>query len=299
MTLQDVIARIPGWTGTGVVTSELGGGITNLNYRVDVGGESFVIRIPGKDCELLGIDRHREYACTLAASRSGVAPEVVQFLEAEGVLVTRFIAGRGMSPDEIRQAPVLRRVAASLRRFHSGAPFPGIFSAFETVLEYLQICRAAAPLPARIDWMADQAAAIHQAMQTVPRPRCPCHNDLLLANFLDDGELIRIIDWEYAAMGDPYFDLGNFAVHQGLDDNQEMIMLEAYFGQARTPDLARLKLMKMLSDLREAMWGMVQVTISELDYDFVAYGQKHFDRYVQQLQDPRLSRWLADAAHAT
>ena len=76
-------------------------------------------------------------------------------------------------------------------------------------------------------------------------------------------------------------------------------MLEAYFGQARTPDLARLKLMKMLSDLREAMWGMVQVTISELDYDFVAYGQKHFDRYVQQLQDPRLSRWLADAGRAS
>src|SRR5437867_7002885 len=146
------MARIPGWTGTGVVPSELGGGITNLNYRVDVGGESFVVRIPGKDCELLGIDRHREHACTLAASRSGVAPEVVQFLEAEGVLVTRFIAGRALSPDEIRQTPVLRRLAASLRRFHSGAPFPGIFSAVGPVKGYLRACRAAAPLPARIGW---------------------------------------------------------------------------------------------------------------------------------------------------
>src|SRR5436309_7836768 len=107
---------IPGWTGTGVVTSELGGGITNLNYRVDVGGESFVVRIPGKDCEFLGIDRHREYACTLAASRSGVAPEVVHFLEGEGVLITRFIAGRGLSVEEIREPTVLRRVAESLRR---------------------------------------------------------------------------------------------------------------------------------------------------------------------------------------
>src|SRR5207247_9909827 len=178
----------------------------------------------------VGVGRRRVYAVTPAARRTGVTPDVVLYFEAAVVLITRSTACRGMPPAEITHAPVLRRVAASLRRFHSGAPFPGIFSAFETVLEYLRICREAAPLPARIDWMADQAAAIHQAMQAVPRPRCPCHNDLLLANFLDDGELIRIIDWEYAAMGDPYFDLGNFAVHQGLDDNQEMIMLEAYFG---------------------------------------------------------------------
>src|SRR5437867_12666170 len=153
------MARIPGWTGTGVVPSELGGGITNLNYRVDVGGESFVVRIPGKDCELLGIDRHREHACTLAASRSGVAPEVVQFLEAEGVLVTRFIAGRALSPDEIRQAPVLRRVAATLRRFHGGAPFPGIFSAFEQGPEYPRIRRRAGPVPPLLGSRADQPAA--------------------------------------------------------------------------------------------------------------------------------------------
>src|SRR5207245_4200635 len=140
-----------------------------------------VVRSPGKDGELLGIDRHREHACTLAASRSGVAPEVVQFLEAEGVLVTRFIAGRGMSPDEIRQAPVLRRVAASLGRFHSGAPFPVNFSAFETVLEYLRLCRGATPLPARIDWMADQAAPTHQAIPAVPRPRWPYHTELPMA----------------------------------------------------------------------------------------------------------------------
>ena len=296
MTMEEAIAQIPEWAGADVTTSVLGGGITNLNYRVDVHGESFVVRIPGKDSELLGIDRRREYACTVRASSSGVAPEVVYFLEREGILVTRFIAGRGFSVEEMGRPSAIRRVAASLRRYHRGPAFPGTFSALETVQEYLRRSRTGAPLPATIDWMMERAETIERAMRAVPRPLRPCHNDLLLANFIDDGHLIRIVDWEYAAMGDPFFDLGNFAVHHGFNDPQEALLLEVYAGQATASELARLKLMKILSDLREAMWAMVQVAISTLDYDFVAYGQKHFDRYVRQLQDARLPVWLADAA---
>ncbi len=296
MTVEEVIARIPEWAGAGVTTSILGGGITNLNYRVDVRGESFVVRIPGKDSELLGIDRRREYACTVQAASSGVAPEVVCFLEGEGVLVTRFIAGQGFSLEEMGRPGAIRRVAESLRRYHRGPAFPGTFSALETVQEYLRRSRTGAPLPATIDWMMERAETIARARQAVSRPLRPCHNDLLLANFIDDGHLIRIVDWEYAAMGDPFFDLGNFAVHHGFTDAQETLLLEAYAGRATAGDQARLKLMKILSDLREAMWAMVQVTISTLDYDFVAYGQKHFERYVGQLQDPRLPTWLAEAS---
>ncbi len=296
MTLQEVIARIPGWTDARIVTAVLGGGITNLNYRVDVGGESFVVRIPGKDSELLGIDRRREYACTRAASQCGVGTEVVHFVEADGVLVTRFIAGRGLSAEEIGGPIGIARVAESLRRYHDGPPFPGTFSAFETVQAYLRISRSGAPLPATIDRLVARAETIDRAMLAIARPRCPCHNDLLLANFIDDGHLLRIVDWEYAAMGDPFFDLGNFAAHQGLSDAQEAGLLEAYLGQVRASDLARLKLMKILSDLREALWAMVQVTISTLAYDFVAYGQKHFDRCTTQLQDPRVPGWLTDAS---
>ncbi len=299
MTLEEVIAQIPGWTSARTVTSTLGGGITNLNYRVDVEEESFVVRIPGKDSELLGIDRQREHACTLAASQSGVGPDVVHYLEAEEVLVTSFIPGRPLSMEEMGRPTTIRRVAESLRRYHSGPAFPGTFSALETIREYLRISRSGAPLPLRIDWMVEQAGVIDSALRAVTRPPRPCHNDLLLGNFIDDGHRIRIVDWEYAAMGDPFFDLGNFAVHHGLSDAQEAMLLEAYLGQATAPDVARLKLMKIASDLREAMWGMVQVTISSLDYDFVQYGQKHFDRYITQLQDPRLPVWLTDAARET
>jgi len=299
VTLEEVIARIPGWTDSRIVTSTLGGGITNLNYRVDIGGESFVVRIPGKDSALLGIDREHEYVCTLAASQSGVGPEVVHYLEAEGVLVTAFIPGRAVSMEEMGRPTTIQRVAESLRRYHSGPVFPGTFSALQTIREYLRISRSGASLPLRMDWMVETAEVIDGALRAVTRPFRPCHNDLLLGNFIDDGHLIRIVDWEYAAMGDPFFDLGNFAVHHGFNDAQEAMFLEAYLGHATAPDLARLKLMKIISDLREAMWAMVQVTISTLDYDFVQYGQKHFDRYVTQLQDPRLPAWLTDAAHET
>ena len=139
--------------------------------------------------------------------------------------------------------------------------------------------------------MLVQAGRLEAALGQPVMPR-PCHNDLLRANFIDDGDRLWIIDWEYAAMGDPAFDLGNFAVHHQLTDDEETVLLHAYFGHVTPSATARLKLMKIISDLREAMWAMVQVTVSQLVYDFVGYGRKHFDRYTVQLKDPRLPAWL-------
>jgi thiamine kinase-like enzyme len=197
--------------------------------------------------------------------------------------------------EEMHHPHMLRRVAEALRRYHDGSDFPGTFSPFQTVRDYLATAAPrGATLPARFDWMLAHADRLEAAMGGPAQPR-PCHNDLLLANWLDDGERLWIIDWEYAAMGDLYFDLGNFAVHHQLSDEEEEALLRAYFGSAPRHAIGRLKLMKIISDLREAMWAVVQTTISTLDYDFVGYGRKHFDRYTGQLQDPRVSAWLSGA----
>lgn len=298
MTLDDVIARM-GWASRpSLVTVPLAGGITNLNYRVDVDGEAFVVRLPGQDSEHLGIERPREHACNVAAHEAGVAPEVAAFFEDAGVLVTRFVSGRAVTEAEMHQPQMLARVAAALRRYHAGRAFPGVFSPFQAVRDYLAFSAPrGAPLPDRFDWMRAQADRMEGAMGA-PAALRPCHNDLLLANWIEDGERLWIIDWEYAAMGDIFFDLGNFAVHLQLSDAEEQVLLQAYFDRVTPGAAARLKLMKIISDLREAMWAMVQVTISTLDYDFVAYGKKHFDRYTAQLGDPRLSMWLRDAPGA-
>ncbi|HKV43533.1 MAG TPA: phosphotransferase [bacterium] len=296
MNIDDIIARM-GWERTARPTvALLGGGITNLNYRVDVGGEAYVVRVPGQDSASLGIDRECEHACAVAAHASGVAPEVVAYLEEEGVLITRFIHGRGLGEAEMRQAGTVGRVAQALRRYHGGGPFPGTFSPFGKVRKYLAAAEPhGAPLPERFAWMMEQAAKL-EASLGAPSTLRPCHNDLLPGNFLDDGERLWIVDWEYAATGDIFFDLGNFAVHHQLSDSLEHALLEVYFGHVTAGTMARLKLMKIISDLREAMWAMVQVAISDLDYDFRTYGRMHFDRYAAALGDPRLPAWLAQVA---
>lgn len=297
--IEDVIARL-GWGNVpDLHVAPLSGGITNLNFKVVARGESFVIRIPGRDSRHLGIDREREHACTLAAAESGVSPQVMAFFEDAGVMVTRFVHGRALAAEEMSVPEILRRIGGTIRQYHDGPNFPGTFSAFRAVDEYLAFARPrGAPLPENFEWMLLQARRLEAALGA-PDVMRPCHNDLLLANWLDDGRRLWLLDWEYAAMGDIFFDLGNFAVHHQLSDEAEGIMLAAYFAPTRpVPDdaLARLKLMKMISDLREAMWAMVQVTISELDYDFMAYGRKHFDRFALQLRSPQLERWLEEAA---
>jgi thiamine kinase-like enzyme len=124
----------------------------------------------------------------------------------------------------------------------------------------------------------------------------PCHNDLLNANFIDDGVRIRIIDWEYAGMGDPFFDLGNFSINHELTPDEDEILLGAYDGAIRAGRLARLTLMRVVSDFREAMWGVLQQGVSTLDVDFVAYAAASFDRLLANAEEPRFERALREVA---
>jgi thiamine kinase-like enzyme len=124
----------------------------------------------------------------------------------------------------------------------------------------------------------------------------PCHNDLLNANFIDDGERIRIVDWEYAGMGDPFFDLGNFSINHELTADEDAQLLSYYGDISRIDHLARITLMRIVSDFREAMWGVLQQGISTLDVDFVGYAGQHFDRLLAGAREPRFERALREAA---
>jgi thiamine kinase-like enzyme len=270
-----VIERL--WPGGEAVVEPLGGGITNHNFKVVVDGEAFVLRIGGKDTELLGIDRRDEHEASLAAARIGVAPEVVRFLEPEGYLVTRFVAGRLIPPEELRRPENLERAARLLRTIHEGAEIRARFDSFRVVEAYrTEAARhGVEPPPAYAE-----AEALAGAIETTRAgvTVCPCHNDLLNANFIDDGERLWLVDWEYAGMGDRFFDLANFAVNHELEPAEDRLFLRAYFGAERGEDLAVLTLMRFMSDFREAMWGVVQQAISELEFDFVGYAAQHFER---------------------
>ena len=283
------------WPGRPARIAALSGGTTNRNYRVDVDGSSFVLRVGGKDTNLLGIDRATEHAASLRAAEIGVGPTVVAFVESEGWLVTRFISGKGIPPEELRTPEGIRRVAAILRKIHKAAAIPGRFDAHAVVDQYREEAKKHGVwIPAEFDHAHHASERIRRARG--PQPQVPCHNDLLNANFLDDGE-IRVVDWEYAGMGDPFFDLGNFSVNHDLVPDEDRILLEAYDGGSPRADrLARLGLMRIVSDFREAMWGVLQQGVSTLDVDFVGYAAEHFDRLLANAATPAFERALHEAA---
>jgi len=278
--IQTLIGRIPELRGRSLTVSPLDGGLTNRNYRIDTGAESYVLRIAGKDTALLGIDRACEAACARAAAKVGVGPEVIAYLPEHGAMVRRFVSGRVLTAEDVQRPDVLRRVVDALRRCHGGTNCPGSFSPFATVRNYYALARERhVTFPDRLDHALDRLTRIEQDLQTNDRP-CLCHNDLLAANFIDDGAAVRIIDWEYGGMGDRFFDLGNLATNNEFDDRHERALLTLYFGEVRPDYLQRLRLMRLASDMREAMWGFLQAAISTLDVDYLAYGRKHLERFL-------------------
>jgi len=292
--IERILAQIPKLKGTHPVVTPLAGGITNQNYRVDAGSESFVLRIGGKGTHLLGIDRERESICTAIAAQVGVGAEVIHFLASEDVLVTRFIIGSSITPEIAAQPDTLRRIVDSIRRYHAGPAFPGTFSPFNTVRNYHKLAlQDGVAFPDTLPQVFALMEQIEQAVGSRDELK-PCHNDLLASNFIDDGQTIWIVDWEYAGMGDIFFDLGNFAVNQSLDDEQCELLLHSYFGEVRTPDLAHLHLMRLASDLRESFWGFLQLGISELDFDYHEYAHTHLERFLRNVNTSRFPQWLEE-----
>ena len=268
------------WPGQQVSIAPLGGGITNRNFKVEADGQEFVLRIGGTDTELLGIDRGAEHAASLVAAELGLGPEVVAFIEPEGYLVTRYVHGEVGKVDAAR-------VGAALCLLHDGPALPGRFDSFRIVEAY----RATAgehgvTVPSEYERAKEIADQIERRRSRAPLR--PCHNDLLNANFIDDGMRLWLVDWEYAGMGDPFFDLGNFAVNHELTEEGEHALLTAY----GSDDGDAVVLMRFMSDFREAMWGIVQLGISELDFDFAAYAEEHFERLARTAAEPRFLRAL-------
>src|SRR2546426_2802082 len=297
--LTRALRRLPELARGELAFMPLSGGITNRNFLVTGApdGSKFVVRLAGNDTHLLGISREVEHAATVAAAGVGVGPEVVAFVRPEGYLVTRFIEGRPIPEEEMGTPDRLRAVGATLRRIHDGPAVPGLFVPFRIVEAYRALALSrGVRIPPEYDLAQAIARRIELACLTAPVELRPCHNDLLNANFIDDGARIRIVDWEYAGMGDPFFDLGNFSINHELEPDADALLLEAYAGDVRPAALARITLMRVLSDFREAMWGVLQQGISTLDVDFVAYAAEHFDRLLTVAGRPAFERALGEAA---
>jgi len=293
--LTPILQRIPQFANAkNPEIKELTGGITNKNYKITVDGEAFVLRLGGNETKYLGIDRQVEYDCSRLAAQIGVAPEPIAFLAPEGYILARFISGKGLPAEEIGAEENIKKAVESMKAYHALDFFPGSFSPFRVAEEYAKTARSFnVKLPDKMDWYLEKSREIESAMYArEPLTLRPCHNDLLNGNFIDDGTRIRILDWEYAGMGDIFFDLGNFAIQHEFTAEQDEILLKVYFGQPTDSQRAHQKLMKIMSDLREAMWSQVQIGVSQLDFDYAGYGQKYFDRFEANTSGSDYTNWL-------
>ena len=281
-TLIPIVERALGHSATGCTVIPLEGGITNRNFLVQTGGQELVVRVPGQTTLQLGIDREAEYRASIAAARVGVGPEVIAFVQPEGCLVTRFIDGGSLEETQVRQPEMIRAIAHALLQVHTSAQVSTTFSPFEVVEQYAeragQVAISQFPQVNRCRHLMTEVRASFGSGLDLGHL---CHNDLLTANFLLQNGRIRIVDWEYAGMGSIHFDLGNLSINNGYQDEQDELLLRAYFGSLRQSDWAALKLMRIASDGREAMWGVLQSVISDLDFDFAGYAHEHFERMFQ------------------
>ena len=280
----------------------LGGGITNRNFRVRFAppvGDG-VLRLPGRDTSLLGIDRRAELLAGRQAARLGIAPKVLY--GDERCQVTEYLPGSELDGDRLRARP--QAVSRALRAFHdAGLELPSRFWIPELLDDYATLLSqrnvAVDDRYRRTQRLVDEIAAALPLDEPVA-----CHNDLLPGNLMSaDAATDRpmLVDWEYAGMGHRWFDLGNLAVNNAFDAAAEDRLLSAYFDGA-PPTAGRraaLALFKLVSDAREAAWGVVQGVLSELDFDFGAYANQHFERLWSVAADQRrLQGWLREAARA-
>ncbi len=279
-------ARLACWREP-VTPEPLSGGITNRNFLVRHRGERFVVRV-GDDIPVHQISRANELGASRAAAAAGLSPEVVH--HEPGALVLRFIEGRTLKPEDIRARPMLERIVPLLHRCHREVErhlrgSVQMFWVFYVLGDYAAALReGGSRFTPELRRLLEVAAELRAAIG--PIDVAFGHNDLLAANFIDDGDRLWLIDWDYAGFNSPLFDLANLSSNNELAPAEESWLLEAYFEKRPSPELERrYRAMKCASLLREAMWGMVSELHSSLDVDYAAYARGYLARFECALVD--------------
>jgi len=291
--------RVSLWRAKDVKISPLSGGLTNENYLVEAGRERYVMRIPGTSTELLSIDRVNEVYNARAAASTGIGPAVLEHVPQLDVMVLEFIPGPTMSAETLQSERMVRRMAESFKRLHAASPFLKAFDMFRLIEAYLQIVEEhQVRIPADYRQRLPLLAEIERAVRVGALPNVSCHNDLLCENFIDDGQCLRIVDYELSGNNDACFDLGNTAQEASLDNELRAVLCEAYFGRLDRQQLARMNLFALMSDVGWTLWGAIQAKISTLDFDFTDYYTTRWNRALTVMESDRVAAWLREARGA-
>lgn len=294
--LEALLDRIPVLAGRPRTVTDLPGGLTNRNVKVTTPAGVFVARCSGPDAGALGIDRDAEYVNTRAAELAGVGAPVLDHRPDLGVLVIGFLPGRTLGRGDFGAPGMLGRVARACRRLHAGPRFRGDFDMFERRAGYLRtVRRGGYRIPA--GYLEHEAAIeeIGRVLAVRAEGTVPCNNDLLAENFVDDGQTLWLIDYEYAGNNDACFELGNIWAECHLTGAQLEELVTSYYGRARRSRLARARLQGIVGQYGWTLWGAIQHAVSPLDVDFWAWATERHEFARRELADPGLGRLLDDA----
>jgi thiamine kinase-like enzyme len=299
---REAVSRIPRFRpiDAGAVSVRRLGGLTNRVFEIGSGPEAFVLRLPGKGTEEY-INRANEAQAAAEAARAGVSPEVLFADPATGVMATRLVAHAvTMSPDNFRSTPgAPARAGQVLRRLHSSdARFNFRFELFGMLDDYLNVLAGKEiDLPAGYHDVVREAGTVRAALAAHPLPLAACHCDPLCENFLDTGERMWLVDWEYSGMNDPMWDLGDLSVEGQFSAAQEDEMIVAYFGGEPSPcDRGRIVIYKAMCDLLWTLWGLIQHANKNPADDFWSYAVNRFERCKSLMATPDFARHVAAVA---
>jgi thiamine kinase-like enzyme len=297
MQADAIFAQVPSLAGHPRVVTELTGGLTNRNYKVATPAGEFVARIWSAGGDLLAIDRDHEYRNSVIAAAAGVGAPVIEYRPQDCVLVLGFVPGRTLGSEDVQDPVMIPRIAAAVRRLHGAQRFVNDFDMFQIQPWYYRVARSGGMrIPAGYDDLAPAFAAARAALAVRDEGTVPCNNDLLAANFIDDGERLALIDYEYSGNNDPCFELGNIASESRLSADALADLVTAYYGRQRPSRIARSRLFSMVAAYGWTLWGAIQHASSPLDFDFWSWAMERYDTAASGFTSDRFGELLAAAA---
>ena len=275
--------------------TELSGGLTNRNLAIESDGTKYVARISSNSSDLLNINREDEYKNTILAADVGIGATVHDYLPGQGLLLISYINGKTFGAQDI--ANNLPRVAKSVRTLHSAKPFVSDFNMFTLQKRYLDIVQSNNFIyPDKYLDYEGHIADLKKALSVLPSEIVPCNNDLLPGNFIDDGEKIWLIDYEYSGNNDACFELGNIWAEAFLEYDALVELIDSYYGAHRPEKIARAWLQSLMAKYGWTLWAAIQASISDIDFDFRAWGGEKFDLAQSQFSSDLFKKSLIAAA---
>jgi len=291
----EVLDRVPSLAGATRQISALPGGLTNQNYRVITDRGSFVARLWSDGGDLLGIDRDNEYRNSVLAAEAGVGAPVIEYRPQDRVLVLGYIDGKTLGNADVAQPVTIPRIAAACRALHAAGRFALNFDMFEIQAGYYDVAKHnGMRIPAGYEELLPAFASARGALGVKDEGTVPCNNDLLAANFIDDGVRIWLIDYEYSGNNDPCFELGNIAGECRLDDDSLAALVTAYYGRPRRSRIARARLFGLVARYGWTLWGAIQNASSELDFDFWSWAMERYEAAAAGFTSPAFAQLLRD-----